>query len=535
MKLDKRRCIITVIIILLVAFLMFASFFGIKLKANENGEKKDIIPEYKLGMEFGEKRVIIAEVDKTVTESIYDSEDNLVVEPEEGVEYTEEAGYRTETVKTNEDEVLTEENYKKAKNIIDKKLKQSGATQYFTDLDKKTGTIRIEIPEDQDSDEIENIIERSGMFLLLDDSTYETVFDNESNYIKKASVVMNQSEVGTGIFLQLEFNSEGLKKLEELSNAYTTETKTETESETEIEEVETEEVVVEENNETEETEETATETEEQEEEKTPKTYYVLVNGSIIGRTEIKNVMYDNKMYLSYGQSTDNAELQDLIKVVRREAVLLNNSSLPIVYNFSLETDKTDEEVIEDETIEEPEITEQDEQVVDESLETANTETEEKTDDKEIQQRINIVYIASIGGVFVIAYIYLVIKFKAKGFISIYFQVGFLAVLLLLLRLTSVILTTEAMAGIVVSMVLEYLYTFIVLSNIESGEVEVYKKSVLCFFLNSLPIYVISVVFSFAQRAHISGFGMSLFWGIIIIYVYNFIFSKYVYESLSRRS
>ena len=86
----KHKKTLTVVIILIVALLMFASFFGV-YKKNENGEKVSLLPNLKLGMEFGKTRVITASVNNNVNKVVYDAEGN-VVKQEEGVEYTEENG-----------------------------------------------------------------------------------------------------------------------------------------------------------------------------------------------------------------------------------------------------------------------------------------------------------------------------------------------------------------------------------------------------------------------------------------------------------
>ena len=70
---------------------------------------------------------------------------------------------------------------------------------------------------------------------------------------------------------------------------------------------------------------------------------------------------------------------------------------------------------------------------------------------------------------------------------------------------------------------------------EKEEEGMYKKANLTFFLSTLPIYVVAVIFTFAARANINSFGMTLFWGIIIIYIYNFIFPKFIFENLNGRS
>lgn len=453
----KYRKTLTVLIILVVALIMCASFFGV-YKKNENGDKVNILPNYNLGMELSKTRVITATVNDEVITTIYDAE-GQVVEPEEGVEYTEEAGYKTVEQKVNEDSAKTVENYNKTKKIIEERLEKSGESQFFVDVDETTGKIEIQIPEDENAVFTESFIKNSGSLMLLDGESFEVVLD--STNLQKAEVMYSQGDFETAVFLQIGFNEEGTKKLQELNNIYVETTKTETNEAGEEEEV-TESKVV----------------------------WVILNDAFIGSTVLPNIVYDNKIVLTFGVSNDNTEIQTAAQEAEKQAILLNSGTAPLVYDYSNEIKETN-----------------------------------------ITPKIALIVLASVGALFGIAYIYLIIKFKARGFISIYFQVGFLAILLLILRLTSVVITMEGIVGIVVSMVLEYMFTYIVLKNLATGVEGMYKESNLTFFLRTLPIYVVAVVFTFGTRANISSFGTTLFWGILMVYVYNFIFSKFVFENL----
>ena len=457
----KYKKTLTVFIILVVAILMFASFFGV-YKKNENGERISLLPNLKLGMEFGNTRVITATVNQGTTSTIYDSEGN-VVQPEEGVEYTEEDGYETVEQPINPDSAKTVENYERAKEIVEKRLKGNNVSEYSIDMNEITGKMKIEIPEDSRADEIQDIIQNTGSFMLLDGETFEVVFD--SSYLKRADVVYSQGDIETAVFLQLEFNEEGTQKLQELNNIYVETTEQQTNEEGETEEVTNSKVV-----------------------------WVILNDAFLGTTVLPNIVYDNKIMLTFGMSSNNEELQTAIENANREAILLNSGTYSLVYEYTNEVTGTN-----------------------------------------IDQRTMFIFFTAIGLVFLIAYIYLVIKFKAKGFISVYFQVGYLGVLLLVLRLTNVIITMEGMSAIVISMVLEYIFTYLVLKNMQEDKDGMYKKANLEFLLNTFPIFLISIVFRFAARTNINSFGMILFWGIIIIYIYNFIFSKFVFENLNRRS
>ena len=453
----KYKKTLTVVIILILAILIFGAFYGVQI-TNEKGEKVNLIPGFKLGMEFGDTRVITATVsDETIT-TIYDKE-GKVVTPEEGKEYKEEDGYTTVEQKTNIDAIRKVANYKKSRDIIKERLEKSNVSQFFIDLNEKNGELKIQIPEDANADEVQDIIQNSGGFMFLDGETFEVVLD--STYFKKADIMYSQGELETGVFLQIELNEEGTAKLKELNEIYVETTTTET-----------------------------NEAGEEEETTASKQVWVILNDALIGSTVLPNIVYDDKIMLTFGVSNNSVELQTAIDYAEKEAILLNSGTAPLVYKYSNEVEQS-----------------------------------------KITTKMMIYVFGAIGALFAIAFIYLVIKFKAKGFISVYFQIGFLGALFLIFRLTGTLITMEGMAGILMSMILNYIFTYIVLSNITKGIEGMYKKSNLKFFLNTLPVYAVAVIFTFATRAHISSFGTTLFWGIVMIYIFNFIFSKYVYENL----
>lgn len=436
---------------------MFASFFGVYTK-NEEGEKVSILPELKLGMEFGDTTVITATVNQEKTKIIYDSEGNIVTE-EEGKEYTEEEGYEIVEEPVNSSQLKTTDNYKKTKEVFKNRLEREGITEYNIELNEKTGKIKVEISEDLDSEEIQNLLQSSSGLFLLDSQTFETVFD--TSYLTKADVMRNQGDMETAIFLQLSFNDEGTKKLRELNEIY----------------VET-------------TEETTTETGEVENTTSSKTVLVLLNGQFLGTTVLPNIVYNDKILFTFGVTSDTTELQEAINEANYEANLLNSGTLPLIYQFSEEAKETN-----------------------------------------INVTTIFVFITAISVVFLIAFVYMVIKFKAKGFIATYFQIGYLGTLLLVLKLTSITVTMEGIAGIVISAILNYVFTYMVLIYMDKKEENFFKKANLEFFLDSFPIYVIAVVFTFAKTVNISSFGMCLFWGIIMLYIYNFVFSKTIFENI----
>ena len=419
------------------------------------------MPNIKLGMEFGQTRTITANVSEQTTKTIYDAEGNIIT-PEDGVEYTEEAGYKTVETPVNDASIKTLENYRKTKDIIEKRLEENNIADFNIELDEKTGQIKLQIPENESADEIEYLIKNTGSLILLDSETFEVVFDN--SYFDKAEVMRSQGDIETGIFLQLSFNEEGTKRINELADIYKTTTEEQTDETGETKQVEK-----------------------------SKSVWVILNDSFLGATVLPNIVYDGKIILTFAASSDTKELNEAVKSASQQAVLLNSGTTPLQYEYS-----------------------------DEIVET------------NITTQSILLYLSAIGMVFLLAYAYLIIKFKAKGFISIYFQVGYLAVLLLLLRLTSVTITMEGMAAIIISLILDYIFTYITLTNLNTEVEGMYKKSNLQFLFNSLPVYIIALVFTYGKLTYINSFGMTLFWGIIMVYLYNYVFTKFIYENLSEK-
>ena len=58
-------------------------------------------------------------------------------------------------------------------------------------------------------------------------------------------------------------------------------------------------------------------------------------------------------------------------------------------------------------------------------------------------------------------------------------------------------------------------------SVNKATVETYKK----FFNIVLPICILSIVFCFVKWVPISSFGMILFWGFVIIAIYNAVITR----------
>ena len=451
----KAQKVITIItIILLIGIISIASVFGIyKLKEYK---VVDVIPEYLLGMEFTDSRVINLEVDKTAETTIYDKDGNKVTQKEEGVEYTEENGYTVVENKANKDEVLTQDNYNLSKKILKKRLKGLGIDEYRVVLDKTSGNLQIRIPENNDTDMIIYNLLESGTFELKDSETEEVLIDTSK--VEKASVVYGQTETETSVYLQIKLNKEGKQKLEEISKIYVATT-----TQTTNEEGETEE---------------ATET---------KNVAISLNGEIITQTYFGDTMTDGTLNIPIGTSNASQTLQQYIEVAEDAAVILNSGILPITYT---ETDY----------IEPSSIT---------------------------AEQIKIgMYI--ILGIIVLMAIFFIIRLKIKGLLALLLQIGYIALLLLTLRYTNVKITIEGIGGILIATILNYIYVYKAFKNVELNFVKVITPK---FALKLIPIYIIAIILSFNSIANVYSLGMTLVWGIIIMYLYNLLLTQITLKTI----
>ncbi|MBQ3145297.1 MAG: hypothetical protein IJB90_01755 [Clostridia bacterium] len=452
MKTNKVIKIIT--IILLIAIITIASIFGVyKLK---DYKVRNIIPEYILGMEFTESRVIDLAVDRAAKTIIYDKDGNEITEKEEGIEYTSENGYTTVENKANSDDVLTSENYKKTKSILKNRLKKFGVDQYRVNLDKSNGNLQIKIPENENTDTVIYNLLQSGTFELKDSATEEILIDTSK--VKSVAVVYGQTETETSVYLQIKLNKEGRQKLEEISKTYIQTITEKANSEGEIEET--------------------TET---------KNVRLYLNGQSVTETYFGEPITDGILNISVGTGTNSETLEQYIQIANESAVILNSGILPITY---IQTDY---------------------------IETANITDKQK----------DIAVYSTIAILAIMTVVFIVIL-KTKGILATVLQIGYIALLLLTLRYTNVKITIEGIFGILLATILNYIY---ICKGFKNIDVNFVKETTKKYALKLIPIYVIAILLSFNSIANIYSVGMTLVWGIIIMYLYNLTLTKIVIDTI----
>ena len=481
----KKIKIITMIV--LIILITMVSFFGVYTQVQNRMENQ--VKEYALDMDLDGARYVRLSVNKESTDVIKDANGNEVETEEEMTdEQLAENGYTKESVPNNSEDVLTVENYEKSKEIIAERLESQGVGEYEISVDNETGDILVQIPENENTDSFVSNMNTIGKFEMIDADTKEVLMDN--NDIKLVNVMYgsaSSTSTGTTVYLDIEFNKEGTKKLENISNTYVESTDT-TNTTSEDTNTTTENTT---NTETENTTTDNTTSTEDSTESTAKEITLKIDDEEIMTTSFDEPIENGKLQLSMGSSTtDVGTLQDNISQASSIASVLDSGKLPIQYDVI-----SNEYVLSDIT---------------------NTHIE---------------YLAiAVGIVLLVGLVIFIIRYKVNGLLSVISFIGLISLYLLVIRYTNVSVSIQGIVGIIVTVILNYIFINKILSTIKKSEdnkkletvKEGIKESYKEFFMKLMPICISVIVFCFISWTTISSFGMVMFWGIALIALYNYL-------------
>ena len=454
----------TILITLIIIGISIISFFGIYVE--DKNAMKNLVPEYILGKDFAGSRVIELEVDDTVTETKYDAEGKVIEATDTNTQVA-----TTVQEKTNKDEVLTLENYEKSKEIIENRLAQMNIKDYVISQNTENGKIVVEIPENETTDYAVYELMYQGKFEIVDSNTNEVLITNED--LKTVQAGYGATESGnTSVFINFEFNKEGTQKFKDITNTYT-ETIVEVEKEkTENTEVGSNEVAEEETKDT----ETTTVTKE---------ITIKIDNQELLSTHFDEEISNGILQLSFGTSSslEAEELQERLIEANNMAILLDTGKMPIVY-----------EVVQNRFMH-SDIT---------------------------QNEIDIVIYAVLALV-VIGIIYLVIQYKMTGVKSAISFIGYIALLIICLRLFNVEISIAGVFGIILSVILTYV---VIVSMLRKNEKEnnikiATSKTIVKYLYVFAPAYISAIVLTIANIS----VGTVVFWGIAINLLYNLTVTK----------
>lgn len=297
----KDTKFLKILIWVIIALIIIVGFIGVY--TNRLNKLTNIIPEYNFGMDISGNREFNLVIDDSENEKkVYvDSQGNIageVINEEKQVD-----GYTIENkkIKANNEEYLTVDNYKKTKEIIEKRIKNLKINEYNLKVNNQTGNIVIELPQNADTDKNYSMLISEGKFEIVDNQTGIVLMDN--NDIVKVFPTMNQSSTnGYDIYLQVEFNEMGTEKIKNISNKY-------------IEY-----------------------TEEGKEESTIDYIAFKLDGTILYTTYFAEEWTSNSIYIPIANNiTDSNQLNETYTSASYIAYIINSGKLPVKY--SLESDE----------------------------------------------------------------------------------------------------------------------------------------------------------------------------------------------------
>lgn len=243
---------------------------------------------------------------------------------------------------------------------------------------------------------------------------------------------------------------------------------------------------------------TYVETEDEEGNKTQKTVSIKIDGDTITTTYFGQTMSKGELPLTIGsETTDASELNDYFLQSEQIAVLLSNGVNPIIY--SVDTNEYVSPII----------------------------------DKTIIKNIIIISIIILA----LLEIYLIIRFGKSGIISAISMIGYVALYMLIIRFTDTVLSLEAIVAIGLAIAIQLMFLQGISSKIKKGVANVdvaVKQELIKNMQVQIPLYIMAIVFVFAKWESLMSFGTSLFWGLIISIIYNFVFTKSMFMQVENQ-
>lgn len=140
------------------------------------------------------------------------------------------------------------------------------------------------------------------------------------------------------------------------------------------------------------------------------------------------------------------------------------------------------------------------------------------------ENIKLIFAIIITVILTITHIIMVIRYKEKGILGVISGIGYIAVLLLIIRYTNTLITYQSIAALIITTILTYVFIILAINKNED-----LRKNIKSLISISIPVLIIAIVFSFARQAQVNSFGIALFWGTLISNIYNFLYTKTILE------
>ena len=455
-------------ITLLIVLITLVSFFGVYMHTQNRMENK--IKDYTFSKEISGGRVVELKVSTPKTEKDTDKEDK-------------ETENKVEEVKI---ENLNEENIDIVKTTIEKRLNNLGAQDYVISVNKENGNIIVELTEDNNTDTYIHYLTASRKTLITEKETENVLLTD--NMVKGAKYTYSSDIQGIyKVRVELELDKEGQAKLGQIQNDYAV-------LSTEVEEIEKQiEKEKKEKEEAEKKKETETEKTSEEDKTTENTDRKKIAVLTIAGSEYDiDKIEDNKIIIKVGTDTSrSANINNNIAAAAEICLLIESGQVPIDY-----------ELLNNRYI-----------YSDISLEN------------------KLYFVIAVLAIFALVLLVLIIKYRTKGLLITISFVGFTSIFLLVLRYANVLISIEGICAIIITLIINLVLNIKILTRIKIMHLVkeaikgVYKET----FLKIIPIMILAITFCFSGWVNLNSFGMIMFWGLLLIAIYNIVITKTLLE------
>ena len=220
---------------------------------------------------------------------------------------------------------------------------------------------------------------------------------------------------------------------------------------------------------------------------TTKKITMMLDGAELVSTSFGEEISDGMLSIAIGQaSTDTNTINSYLSEASNLAILLNNGAFPLQYELE----------------------------------------QNRYIQSDIEER-EIVIIGLVTGVAIlVAVVILAIIYKKNGLLVGIANIGYIAVLLLLIRYTNVIITIEGFFGLLISIVLNYIFSIYLLKTLKELNARyAYNKATLGMLFVIIPALIVGITLCFTNWMPMYSFGEIIFWGILTIFMYNTLLTR----------
>ena len=399
-------------------------------------------------------------------------------------------------------ELLTEENYKIVKKTIENRLNKLNIEDYTISLNNQDGTIRVEFPEDENTDSYVYYLTVQAK-VQIDEKTEESETDTNTEnvaatelisdeMIKSAKYSYTQNANGQyQVYLELTLTDEGQAKIQELSGTYAF-------LQSEIDEIESAEEAnsedsettenTESTNNTETAEGTNTENTSTENQETQEQNKKIATLTIAGTEYSISKIDKNKITVLIGvESTNTTTVNNNISVAAELEMLINSGKYPVEYEL-----------------------------------TANRYVYSSISTEQL-----LYFGIAVLAITVVILLIFIIKYRKRGLLICISYVGFVSLFLLILRYANVKITIEGIGGIIVVMIINLAFIKTILTRMQKMKMldEAINYTYKNVFSKLIPVIILVIVFCLSGWANLSSFGMVMFWGLMLMAIYNILVTK----------